>query len=270
MARRGDTIASRQHAIVKRFKSAARGADRWALIDGWHLLHEAVAAGLAIDLVALTSGAASSTDARVLESLASDTTVVTVTSSVMAAISPVRTPTGIAALVERRDASLASALRPAPALVVVAIDLQDPGNAGALVRAAEAGGATGVVLAGASADPWGWKALRASMGSTFRLPVVRSRDDRSLVAELAATGVALVAAVPRGGSPMDTADLAQPTALLIGGEGAGVPAVWFERAAARISIPMAASVESLNAAIAAAVLVFEARRQRHATDRRKH
>ena len=263
MIRRPDTITSRQHPIVKRFKNAARGADRCALIDGWHLLGEADAAGLAIDLVALTSDAAASPDARVLDSFAAATTIVTVTTSVMAAISPVRTPTGVVALVNRRDTSLASALHPTPALALVAIDVQDPGNAGALVRASEAGGATGVVLAGASADPWGWKALRASMGSTFRLPVIRTRDDARLRSELVGSGVILVAAIPKGGVPMDAVDLAQPTALLIGGEGGGLPAAWLDGAALRVSIPMAPSVESLNVSIAAAVLVFEARRQRH-------
>ena len=264
------TVSSRQHAIVKRFKTAARGADRCALIDGWHLLGEAHAAGLAIDLVALTSDAAASPDARVLDSLAAATTIVTVTTSVMAALSPVRTPTGVVALVDRQEASLGSALRPAPALAVVAIDLQDPGNTGALVRASEAGGATGVVLAGASADPWGWKALRASMGSTFRLPAIRTRDDARLMAALVDSRVIPVAAIPKGGVAMDAVDFTQPTALLIGGEGGGLPAPWLDRAVVRVSIPMAPSVESLNVAIAAAVLVFEARRQRHGiTDARE-
>jgi TrmH family RNA methyltransferase len=269
MTRRPDIIESRQHAIVKRFRAAAGGEDRYALIDGWHLLAEAVGAGLVFDLVAVTREAASEPDARRLDVLPETTPVVTVTTSVMAAISPVRTPTGVAALVERREFSLAAALGPAPALAVVAVDLQDPGNAGALVRAAEAGGATGVVLAGAAADPWRWKALRASMGSTFRLPVVRATDAARIADELAAANLTLIAAVPRGGIDMAAVDLARPTALLIGGEGGGLPGRWLDLAAVRISIPMAPAVESLNAAIAAAILVFEARRQRHAIERRR-
>jgi TrmH family RNA methyltransferase len=263
-------ITSRQHALVKRFRAAARGDDPCALIDGWHVLHEAASAGLAIDVVAVTPEAGISNEARATAALAAPTTVVTVSAAVMSAISPVRTPSGVVALVHRLDRSLDAALRPSPALAVVATDLQDPGNAGAIVRAAEAGSATGVVLAGATADPWGWKALRAAMGSTFRLPVIIERDVNSLIDTLIDAKVGIVAAVPRGGVTMEEVDLTGPTALVIGGEGAGVPATLLERATTRVTIPMAASVESLNAAIAAAILVYEARRQRHITDARKH
>jgi TrmH family RNA methyltransferase len=214
-------ITSRQHAIVRRFRAAARGEDRCALIDGWHLLNDALSAGLAIDLVAVTNEAASSSDARVLDVLAPAATVVPVSTAVMAAVSPVRAPSGVVALVARRHAPLAAALAPAPALVVIAVDLQDPGNAGALVRASEAGGATGVVFGGASAHPWGWKALRAAMGSTFRLPVIRADDDARVAAELAGAGLTIVAAVPRGGTPMADVRMTAPTALLFGGEGGG-------------------------------------------------
>lgn len=254
-------ITSRQHTLVKRFRAAARGDDPCALIDGWHVVHEAASAGLAIDVVAVTPEAAASSDARVTTPLVAATTV-TVSAAVMSAISPVRTPSGVVALVTRLERSLDMALQPSPALAVVAIDLQDPGNAGAIVRAAEAGGATGVVLAGAAADPWGWKALRAAMGSTFRLPVITRRDVSDLIDALVAAEVVLVAAVPRDGVSMDAVDLTGPTALLIGGEGAGLPPMLLDRAQTRVSIPMVAPVESLNAAIAAALLVYEARRQR--------
>jgi TrmH family RNA methyltransferase len=259
-------ITSRQHALVTRFRAAARGDDPCALVDGWHVLHEAASAGMVIEVVAVTAEAAASAELHEMLSTLTPVTAVTVSAAVMSAMSPVRTPGGVVALVRRLDCSLVAALRPSPALAVVAIDLQDPGNAGAIVRAAEAGGATGVVFAGASADPWGWKALRAAMGSTFRLPVIQSRDSAGLLDALLADRVSLVAAVPRGGIAMDAVDLTSPTALVIGGEGGGVPAAWLDRAATRASIPMAPPVESLNAAIAAAVLVYEARRQRHATE----
>ena len=112
-------------------------------------------------------------------------------------------------------------LTPAPALVLAATGLQDPGNAGAIIRSAAAAGATGVVLDELSADPWGWKALRASMGSAFHLPVVRSRALATLIGDWRRAGVRIVATVPRGGVPMYDVDFTQPTAVLLGGEGAG-------------------------------------------------
>lgn len=269
MTRNPAIIASRQHAIVKRFRSAARGEDRCALLDGWHLLADAKAAGLAIEIIAVTSDALRAAESHVMQSIA-PASVITVTTAVMSALSPVRTPTGVVALVERLDRRLDAVLLPAPPLAVVAIDLQDPGNVGALVRASEAGGATGVVLAGTSADPWGWKALRAASGSTFRLPVLSRHDVHDLFDALAAASLAIAAAVPRGGVAMDEADLTGSTALIIGGEGAGLPSAVLERATTRVSIPMAAPVESLNAAVATALLVYEAHRQRRAAEARRH
>ena len=181
----------------------------------------------------------------------------------MNAISPVRTPAGVVALATRREYPLERLLQPAPALVVLAADIQDPGNVGAIVRSAEAGGATGVLLTGASSDPWGWKALRAAMGSTFRLPIFRSRGDTPL-ADLRSRGLTIIATVPRGGTEMHRVDLRTPTVIVIGSEGAGLDERLVRAADVELSIPMHGPVESLNVAVAAALLVYEARRQREA------
>ena len=254
-------ITSRQHRIVRAFKSAARREGELALLDGWHLLHEAAPA-LAIDLVAVTGTPAREADLRLLDQLKHRCAVVTVTAPVMSAISPVRTPSGVVALARPLAPTLRALLTPSPALVVVAVDVQDPGNAGAIVRSAEAGGATGVLLLGNSADAWAWKALRAGMGSTFRLPVVRSTDSTSALTTLRQAGLMLHATVPRGGVPMHEAPLRPGVALIVGAEGSGLDAQTLAQADARISIPMNASVDSLNVAVAAALLVYEARRQR--------
>lgn len=257
-------ITSRQHPLVRAFQAAARGEGALALLDGWHLLHDAVDAGMAVDLVATTGGPRTQADAALLTRLSRDSTAVvcSVSNSVMDAVSPVRTPSGIAALVRRPDVAMAQLLVPAPPLIVVAVDLQDPGNLGAMIRSAEAGGATGVVVAGASADPWSWKALRAAMGSTFRLPVQSQADPMAAGDALSGHGLTLLATVPRGGVPMQTADLRGSVALLLGGEGSGLSAALVARADVLLSIPMAMPVESLNVAVAAGVLVYEARRQR--------
>jgi RNA methyltransferase, TrmH family len=254
-------ISSRQHSIVRAFKSAARGEDDRVLLDGWHLLHDAAANGIDIRIVAI-SGTPSSEDASLLDDLARHCNVFTVTTAVMDAISPVRTPAGVVAIAHPKTYALRDLLRPSPALVVVACDIQDPGNAGAIVRSAEAGGATGVVLAGISADPWGWKALRAAMGSTFRLPVMRSSDATRTCDELRNAGLRLVATVPRGGTAMHHVDLRAPAALILGGEGRGLDPELVSSADERLTIPMRSPMDSLNVAVSAALLVYEARRQR--------
>ena len=123
-----------------------------------------------------------------------------VSDSVMEALSPVRTPAGLVALAERPIATLADAFSPDPALVVCLIDVQDPGNVGAVVRAADAGGATGVVVAGSSADPFSWKALRGSMGSAFRMAIAAAEISDAVEAARS-RGVQVVATVPRDGVP---------------------------------------------------------------------
>lgn len=255
-------ITSRHHRIVRTSKAAARGESALALLDGWHLLREAVAANIDVVSVALSAAPRDPADQEVLRRLSRDTEVLTVSPTVMDALSPTRTPSGVVALARPRMSTVSSLLSPAPALVAVAVDAQDPGNVGAIVRSAEAGGATGVWLAGKSADAWNWKALRAAMGSTFRLPIVRTADTAEAVGALRRAGLAILATVPRGGTPMHEVDLRRPAALLLGGEGAGLSEQMVAAADARLTIPMNSSVESLNVAMAAAVLIYEAQGQR--------
>ena len=179
----------------------------------------------------------------------------------MNAMSPVRTPAGVVALARRRCCTLPQLLAPSPALVVVAADTQDPGNVGAIVRSAEAGGASGVLFTGASSDPWNWKALRAAMGSTFRLPVFRAHD-LTWLDEFRAHQLRIVATVPRDGVDLARVDLRVPAAVLVGAEGAGLAPALITAADVRLTIPMTPPVESLNVAVATALIVYEARRQR--------
>jgi TrmH family RNA methyltransferase len=155
-------------------------------------------------------------------------------------------------------------------LVVVVVDVQDPGNTGAIVRVSEAGGATGVIASGATADPFGWKALRGSMGSALRLPVVHRTSPAGAMAEVRQNGCRVIATVPRGGRSLYETDLTGPIAALIGGEGHGLAAAIVDAADERVSIPMAPPVESLNAAVTAGLIVYEARRQRGYHEDTKH
>ena len=256
-------IASRQNPIVTRYRQAARGGSV-LLLDGAHLVSDALAAAVRVTEAAVTDEAAGHSDIqRLVDRLvAAGVDVVSVTAPVMAALSPVRTSSGIVALAALPDrASRVFGDRNVEPLVVVAVGVQDPGNMGALVRVAEAAGATGVIVADASASPYGWKALRGSMGSALRLPIAAG-EYSALQSEIRRHHCRTVAAAPRGGRPLFDADLTGPLAILIGGEGAGLPSAVLDQADVRVSIPMQAPVESLNTAVSAALLAYEARRQR--------
>lgn len=255
-------ITNRQHPIVKAFRELARGGGPLILLDGWHLLGEAADANIAVETIAIC-GPPTAQEQRVVDRLRrAGAEIVAVSGTVLNALSPVNSPTGVVASARRPSVSGAALVQPAPALVLAATGLQDPGNAGAIIRSAAAAGASGVALDESSADPWGWKALRASMGSAFHVPVLRSRDLDSLIQEWRAAGLRIAATVPRHGTPMHNLDFTPPMALLLGGEGAGLPDQLVTSADVRVSIPMRGSIESLNAAVAAAVLLYEAQRQR--------
>src|SRR6187402_3413137 len=186
-------ITSRQHPIVKEFRELARGAGPLMLLDGWHLLGEAAAARVVVEKIAV-SGPPTAHEQRIVDRLRRDgAQLVEVSGTVLNALSPVNSPTGVVASARIPSVVSASVLTPAPALVLAAAGLQDPGNAGAIIRSAAAAGATGVVLDELSADPWGWKALRASMGSAFHVPVARTRAIGKLIADWRTNGVQAVA-----------------------------------------------------------------------------
>ena len=258
-------ITSRSNPLVARFRDAANGDGAVLLLDGAHLVADAIAAHAAIAVAAVTTASRGKPEIGAIADslLERGVEVAVVGASVMNAISPVRSPSGIVAIADRPARPLADVFASGVPLVVVAIDVQDPGNVGAIVRAAEAAGATGVVVAGASADPFGWKALRGSMGSALRLPVAIAEDADAVVEEARRRGCRIVATVPRDGSELFDTDLSGPVALLVGGEGAGLPPSLAAAAAARVTIPMQPPVESLNAAVTAAVILYEAHRQRH-------
>lgn len=251
-------LTSRRHPLVQACRDArGGGADEPLLLDGWHLLADAVQAGLAIDTVAIARDPADAAAAQALATLVDrGAHVVRVSADMLQAMSPVRTPSGVVALARRPPAPLTRVFEATPALVLVAVDVQDPGNVGALVRTAEAAGATGVVAAGTSADPFGWKALRGAMGSAFRLPVARTADLSAVLALARERGVRTVALVPRGGIAIERVDGRASTALLLGGEGSGLPDAVVAGADHAVTLPMAVPVESLNVSVAGALALY--------------
>lgn len=259
-------IASRHNPMVHVFRDlAAEPDDSRLLLDGVHLVRDAAAAGLAFEQVCVsTSALERGTDAGLLAAAldAQGMPVLSAPDQVFAAISPVRTPTGIVAIAQRKPATARAVCAATGALVVVGADVQDPGNVGALLRVAEAAGATGAIIAGISANPFSWKALRGSMGSALRLPVVQEQPSRDVVPMLRAASIRTIAAVPRDGASPDAIDWTGRVAVIVGGEGPGLHPDVVEAADVRVTIPMAPPVESLNVAVAAAILLYAARRQR--------
>lgn len=232
------------------------------LLDGAHLLADALDANVRISEAAIAAGAGGEAAALAARLERAGIDVVAATAPVLAALSPVRSTSSIVALAER-PACDGGFFALEASTVVMAIGVQDPGNLGAIVRVAEAGGAAGVVVTGGSADPFGWKALRGSMGSALRLPIVIEKrpDPASLLRE---RGFRIIATSPRGGRHVYDADLTGPIAVLIGGEGPGLDAAALAAADERVTIPMRSPVESLNAAVTAALVVYESMRQRSA------
>lgn len=261
------TVSSRQNPLVARYRAAARGdAAGVILLDGVHLVSEALAAGARIQHAAVRTDATAITEiGSLIERLARHgVEIAVVTTPVMSALSAVRSPSAIVALAERPADLAGRMFSVASPLVIVAADVQDPGNLGAIVRVAEAAGASGVIAAGVSADPFGWKALRGSMGSALRLPIASDPDVAHAMAVARRKQCRIVATVPRGGTSLFEVDYRRPVAILIGGEGPGLPPPIVDTADERVTVPMQAPVESLNAAVTAALIAYEARRQRGA------
>lgn len=257
----GPRLTSRQHARVRDCRRLAThpGEAGRILLDGAHLVTEAVGMGLPIDFVLSDGRHAAVTDAAA----ARGAFVHACTRSVLDAASPVRTPSGIVAVGQWAPASLDAVLGTPGALVLGLVEVQDPGNAGAAIRSADALGATGVAMLGATVHPAGWKVLRGSMGSVLRLPVARGSAAGAL--DLAKRhAVQIIATVPDSGRPPDEVDLRRASLILLGQEGDGLPPDVVGLADATLSVPMRPGIDSLNIAVAGALILDEARRQRQA------
>jgi TrmH family RNA methyltransferase len=263
------TITSRQNPVVRAFRDLAARPDPTGtrlLLDGAHLIQDALNAGIEFELACVAASRQEQpTEERTLATAMASrgVEVIAVSDQVFAAISPVRTPSGIVAIGQRQPTMIADLCARTSPLLVVGVDLQDPGNVGAVIRVAEAAGTTGVFVTGASANPFSWKALRGSMGSALRLPVVHTVALAQVQASLLRSDVRTVAAVPRGGVAPEAIHWDGGIAIVVGGEGPGLSDEVVAACDERVTIPMAAQVESLNVAVAAALLLYVARRHRN-------
>lgn len=273
-------VTSRQNALVKELRHAftqGETAEGLCAIEGVRLIEEAIRSRL--KLHALFVRESSKTKAqRVIDQLSKHAEALLLPDSVFDSAVLTESPQGIAALVKVRQHDLDSALAVAPALIVVAAGVQDPGNVGSLIRSAEAFGATGVVGTEGTVNFWNPKTVRASAGSVFRLPILKTQAS-DLISQMRARQIRLLGLVAphgerqtvecNGSSPqtprrLHDADLTGSCALFVGNEGAGLPRDLLREIEEFVAIPQA-RVESLNAGVAASIALYEAQRQRSAS-----
>jgi len=257
--KRAKRVTSAQNPLLKSIRRAARSGaltgEGCCLAEGLHLLEEALRSRIPIEAVVASEAAFSRVSA-----VAGDSPVaaVVVPDEVFSGLAATENSQGVVALVRPPSWALDQIL--GPASLVLALDgVQDPGNAGSMVRAAEAFGASGVLFLKGSVSPYNPKAVRASAGSLFRIPLTAGVSAEDFLAGVSGRRLTVYVASPSSGEPADAADLVRPCALVIGSEGRGASSV-FRRCQA-IHIPTF-GVESLNAALAAGILLYEARRQR--------
>ena len=182
------------------------------------------------------------------------------------------TPQPVLAVARRRAPALADVVAGGggpgaePRLLVVGVDVRDPGNGGTLIRSAESAGAHGVIFCHGSVDVTNPKTVRASAGALFHVPVVEGCDPEEVLGVLGEVGLMRVAAVAHDGERPDRVDLCRPVALVLGNEAQGLPPAVLEGVDTRVTIPMPGRSESLNLGMAASILLYEARRQRAALE----
>ena len=252
--------SARVVAAVKLHRQVARRRARRFLAEGPNLVEAASVRGLVRD-VFVTEPAAQRHSA-LLASLVAEHgfPVHLVTERAAKALSDTVTPAGLVAVCEMPATRLEDVLAGAPRLIAVGVDISEPGNAGTVIRIADAMGAAAVLLGGHSVDPYNGKCLRASAGSIFSIPVVVVPDARAAVSALHAAGLQVLATTLDGETSLEDAELAAPTAWLFGPESHGLSAEVADEADHRVRIPMSGGAESLNVASAAAICLYQSAR----------
>ena len=264
-------VQSAQNSRLKELRRALRAPGHTAGgligIEGPHLLEEALRAGLRVHCAFAGDGFQ---HWLAQLPLAADTETLAVPKSILTSTFVTDTPQPVAALIDPPQWTWADLLGPAELapFVVVLAEVQDPGNLGTILRSAEAFGAAGIVSLPGTVSPWNQKAMRASAGSVFRLPVIAATAEECF-SRLREAGVKVLTTAVHDGIPADDVDLSGATALLIGNEGNGVPDEIAAQANGAVTIPCPGPVESLNASVAAGVLLYEASRQRRAAASRR-
>jgi len=245
-------------------KRAFRQRERAFLAEGPQAVAEAIRCGAQVSELFVTAPARGRHHDLVTAVADAGIPVHVVSGEVMGELAQTVTPQGLLAVCGFLDVPLAAAVTPAPRLAVLLANVRDPGNAGTVLRTADAAGAQAVVFADASVDPYNGKCVRASAGSLFHLPVVAGASIKDAVAAMRQAGLRVIAADGRAGRGLDDPDvrarLDEPTAWMFGNEAWGLPADLAALADEAVAVPIYGEAESLNLAAAAAVCLYASAR----------
>ncbi len=265
-------VEGRHNPLVKQLRQAFARAELTdsgeCAIEGLRILEEAIRSGLRFSAVFFRESAQDRAE-RLLPQIGAQVETLLLPDKLFDSLVPSESPQGVAALVRLKDFSLDDILeRLQVGPIVVLAGLQDPGNQGTILRSSEAFGSAGVVLGEGTVSPFNSKVVRASAGSVFRLPIIHThgRSAHGKLEEvsdkLRARSVRLIATSSHKGTVLDQADLKGATAIFFGNEGAGLPRDVMSKMDEVVAIPHTPQVESLNAGVAASIVLYEAARQR--------
>lgn len=259
-------VLSKKNPRVQAARELAREAKARAdagkfLVEGPKLVREALEGTLEIGEVFVSPALAQRDPVLAAELVRVKANVLEVDDDTLADLAALQVAQGVVAVARIPERS-PQALLDGEGDLLLAATVQDPGNAGALVRIAAAAGFKGVVADMSTADFYSPKAVRGSAGAVLRVPALRVEDLVEFAGSFAWKGGVVVGAVPRGGEAPESVGLGKRVALVVGSEGQGIPPALLEACTAKVTIPMAGAVESLNVASAAAILAFEIRKRR--------
>jgi TrmH family RNA methyltransferase len=258
-------IEGRYNAQVKELRAAfsrgERTSDGYCAIEGFRILEEAIRSGLRFRAVFFSESAAPRAE-KLLSQLGAQVETLLLPDKLFSSAVPSDAPQGVAALARWKEISLEDVLAKSQAGPLLAIaGVQDPGNLGTILRSAEAFGTGGVLLGEGTVSPFNPKVIRASAGSVFRLPIVQIKLP-GILEQMRELGLRLIATSSHKGTPLDQANLTGPLAIFIGSEGAGLSHDLLSEMTEIVAIPHSPAVESLNAGVAASIVMYEAGRQR--------
>jgi TrmH family RNA methyltransferase len=270
-------IEGRHNPLVKQLRQAFSRSELTdagdCAIEGLRILEEAIRSGLRFSAVFFRDSAQAAAE-RLLPQIAAQVETLLLPDKLFDSLVPSESPQGVAALVRLKHFSiddLSERLQIGPIAlgpIIVLTGLQDPGNLGTILRSAEAFGSAGVILGEGTVSPFNSKVVRASAGSVFRLPIIHNQGKspaaklEEICEKLRTQGVRLIATSSHKGIPLDQADLKTPAAIFFGNEGSGLPRDLMTKMDESIAIPHTTQVESLNAGVAASIVLYEAARQR--------
>ncbi len=259
-------VTSATNSLVKVFRRAlAEGLTRdgWLCGEGPHFLEEALKPGArAMVRSVLVSAETAETHQGLLARLPAEVELAKIPDRLFRQIAGTRTPQGVAAIVELATHDLKTVAESPNAILVIACGLQDPGNLGTIIRSADALGASAVVALAGTVNPFNPKAVRSCAGSIFRMPVFASLKPENVFKLLRDSGVRILGTDPHSAVALSSVDLHGSIALLVGQEAAGLPAEISSEAAELLCIPVRAEADSLNAAMATGIFLYEVARQR--------